>query len=238
MNPCYSKKTRSRFLGSTACFAIAVSLIGISGPVTAQTQDQATENTEVDQIIITGSRLRRSSETSTVPISVTPAVEFENRGFVNIIDALNEDVNFVGNTTSAGNQVQNGDSFAFSNILGLGTQRTIVLVDGRRFVPTNQNTVFVPGNNTGAQVDVSIIPPALIERLETVIASGGAVYGADAVGGAINVILKDNFEGISGTAQFGITERGDGETYRFSATYGRNFANDRGNVVASVDYLN
>ena len=209
-----------------------------SKPATQESVKLEEDKDTIEEVVITGSRLRRSAENFIVPITVTTAEQIEIRGFTNVIQALAEDPIFRGNTSSAGGQGQYGDSFSFANVLGLGTQRTLVLFNGRRFVGTNQGTVFVPGNNTGAQVDLSIINPALLERTETTIASGGAVYGADAVAGAINLITKDDYEGLNVTSQFGITERGDGEEYRISAAYGQNFDDGKGNFAVSVEYFN
>lgn len=207
-------------------------------PVAVSTADAEGEAVQ-DRVIVTGSRLRRDEDSATLPISVVDAEEIELRSFVNFGEVLNDDViTFRGNTSNQGGQVQNGDAFSFGNILGLGTERTVFLLDGRRFVGSNQATVFVPGNATGAQVDLSIINPALIERAETTLATGGAIYGADAVGGVINVTTKDDFEGTDAFAQFGISSRGDSEEYQFSIAHGRNFANDRGNIAVSLEYFN
>ncbi|UTW54504.1 TonB-dependent receptor domain-containing protein [Kordiimonas sp. SCSIO 12610] len=228
---------KSRFRFGTASTLLAV--LGVVGSSNVYAQDTSTDDEEVEEVVVTGSRIRRSSENASVPLKITGAVEIENRGFTNVIQALNDDPAFFGNNSAvdnpnAGNQ--NGDAFAFPNVLGLGTQRTLSLFNGRRFVATNQNTVFVPGNFTGAQVDLSIINPALLERTETTIGSGGAVYGADAVAGVVNLITKDDFEGLDVTTQFGISDRGDGETYRASVAYGQNFDDDRGNFAVSLEY--
>ena len=229
---------KSRFrLGTASTLMVALGVVG-SPELMAQSAD-TDDDEEVEEVVVTGSRIRKSSQTASVPLSITSAEEFENRGFTSVIQALNDNPIFTNNNSpvdnpNAGNQ--NGDAFSFANILGLGTQRTLVLFNGRRFVATNQGTVFVPGNATGAQVDLSIINPALLERTETTTASGGAVYGADAVAGVVNLITKDDFEGVDVTTQFGISDRGDAETYRASVAYGQNFDDDRGNFAVSLEF--
>jgi outer membrane cobalamin receptor len=228
---------KNRFRAGTA-FTL-ISTLGLMGSMSLAAQDANTDEEEVEEVVVTGSRIKRSTQNSSVPLKITSSVEIENRGFTNVIQALNDDPIFFGNNSAVDNPNvgnQNGDAFAFANVLGLGSQRTLSLFNGRRFVATNQNTVFVPGNSTGAQVDLSIINPALLERTETVVASGGAVYGADAVAGVVNVITKDDFEGLDVTTQFGISDRGDGETYRAALAYGQNFDDDRGNFAISLEY--
>jgi outer membrane receptor protein involved in Fe transport len=229
---------KNRFRFGTASTLIAALGIISSPSLIAQDAETAEDN-EVEEVVVTGSRIRRSSQTAGVPLSITNAEEFENRGFTNVLQALNDNPIFTNNNSpvdSNGGTTQNGDAFSFANILGLGTQRTLVLFNGNRFVGTNQNTVFVPGNATGSQVDLAIINPSLIERTETTTASGGAIYGADAVAGVVNLVIKDDFEGIDVTTQFGISDRGDSETYRASVAYGQNFDDDRGNFAVAFEY--
>lgn len=110
------------------------------------------------------------------------------------------------------------------------------MVNGQRFVSSNQSTVFVPGNANGSQVDLSLINPSLIQRTELVIgSSGGATYGADAVAGVVNVILKDDYDGAEVTTRFGKTEAGDGQNFRFNALAGKNFFDNRANITASLE---
>lgn len=230
---------KKRFRLGTASTLIAT--LGIVGAIEASAQEVETDDEdkeEVEEVVVTGSRIRRNPDAQSLPTTVTTAIEIENRGFTNVIEALNDNPIFVGNTTSAGANNQLGDNFAFANILGLGTNRTLTLLNGRRFVGSNQATVFVPNNETGAQVDLSIINPALLERQETIIASGGAIYGADAVAGVVNLQTKDDYEGLNITVQGGLSSRGDGEEYQVRSAYGQNFHNGRGNFAISVDYFN
>lgn len=111
-------------------------------------------------------------------------------------------------------------------------------MNGQRFASSNQSTVFVPGNANGSQVDLSLINPTLIENIETIIDSGGSeTYGADAGAGVVNIILKDDYEGVEARTQFEMTDRGDGENFRFNLLAGENYMNGRLNVTGSFEYF-
>jgi outer membrane receptor protein involved in Fe transport len=227
---------KNRLSYGTATALIAA--MGIISTPSVVAQDAETNDEELEEVVVTGSRIKRSSVDQAVRVDVIGAEEIELRGFTNIIEGIEQLPITGAGVNNQGNNTQFGDNNAFPDILNLGTQRTLTLVNGRRFVSSNQATVFVPGNANGAQVDLSIYNPALIERSEILVATGGAIYGADAVGGVVNIILKDDFEGLDVTAQGGITERGDGENVRVSALWGQNFADDRANITISGEYLN
>lgn len=172
-----------------------------------------------------------------VAVSTIGSNYLEERAFNNVIDAIQELPAASLGTNLEGANLANNDFSANANLLNLGTNRTLTLVNGRRFVSSNQATVFVPGNANGAQVDLSLINPALIQRVEAIVGSAGAsTYGADAVGGVINIILKDDFEGVDLTAQAGVTHLGDGETYRLSGLFGKNFIDGRANITVGLEY--
>ena len=228
------KQSKLRLLGSAASL-LAVMATG-TGIAQAQEQDTSADS-EIEEVIVTGTRIKRSADQA-VKIDQIGEVEIALRGFTNIIEGLEQLPGVAVGVNNQGANTQFGSNSSFANVLGLGTQRTLTLVNNRRFVSSNQATVFVPGNANGAQVDTSIYNPALIERTEVLFASGGAVYGADAVGGVVNIFLKDDFEGLDITAQGGITEEGDGENVRVSTLWGKNFLDGRANVTIGVDYLN
>ncbi len=231
--------TRQRLLATTV-FVGAMSVFAASASAQTAAAVPAAEDpeqeTEVEEVVVTGSRLRRESFETPTPVLQVTEEEFERTAVGNAIDVLNQ-LPLVGSgSTSQGANGQFGDNFAFVDLFDLGTQRTLTLVNGRRFISGNQATVFVPENATGAQVDISMIPPSLIERLEVTPGTGGAIYGADAVGGVVNFILKDDFDGLDLLAQYGVTEYGDGQRYRGAVTWGKNFYDDRANVTLALDY--
>ena len=199
-------------------------------------EDQEGEDQEGDVVIITGSRLRTEALDNPNPTFEVGAEQIDNRQVANVIDVL-EDLPLVGIGTNArGSQVQNGDSFAFPDVLDLGTQRTLTLLNGRRIVPSNPGSVFVPGNASGSQVDLTSINPQMLSRVDVLAGTGGAIYGADAVGGVVNLITRDDYEGLEIRAQAGISELGDGETYRLSGLWGSDIMDGQGSIVVSADY--
>lgn len=190
-------------------------------------------------IVVTGSRIRRPETDGVLPGVQVTAQSIETRGFTNALEALN-DIPLVGPGASPLNGNNGGQTAslgaAFVDLLDLGTARTLTLVNGRRFVSGNSASLFVAGNETGSQVDVNVIPSSLIERVEVLTVGGAAAYGADAIAGVVNFILKDNFTGLQFRGLSGISSRGDAGQYQLSALFGKNFLDGRGNLVASFEY--
>lgn len=240
----YRAGLRSAVLGGVAVGALCIANSAAWAQVTPATppasppQAAGAEETEAgDVVVITGSRLRQESFDSPNPILQIGGEEIDTKQVSNTIDAI-EDIPLIGiGTNNRGTQVQNGDSFAFPDILDLGTQRTLTLLNGRRVVASNPGSVFVPGNASGSQVDLSVFTPSMIDRVEVLAGTGGAIYGADAVAGVVNLITKDDFEGFDLRAQAGITELGDGEQYRISGTWGSDLFDGRGHVMITGDYF-
>jgi outer membrane receptor protein involved in Fe transport len=114
------------------------------------------------------------------------------------------------------------------NLRNLGTNRNLVLVDGRRVQPINGSLA----------VDLNTIPSAAIESVEVISGGAAAVYGADAISGVVNLILKKNFQGVQFDAQYGITQEGDGQEYQLSALLGTNYADNKGNIMFGATYSN
>jgi len=218
------------------CFAALPALAQTPAAGTQASQPANEQASEVDEIVVTGSRLRRENFDTPVPVTTVAAEEFEKTAVGNAIDVI-EDIPLVAfGSNSRGANDQFGANSSFIDLFNLGTGRTLTLVNGRRFISGNQGTVFVPDNATGGQVDITSLPPSLIERVEITPLTGGAVYGADAVGGAVNFILKDDFDGLDVLTQYGVTEYGDGERYRGNVTWGKNFYDDRANITLAFDY--
>lgn len=189
---------------------------------------------EPDDIVVTGTRTRRPDLATAFPTLVVDQDILEKNAFTNIGDALAQVPGFGAGITGTGAQGANiGVNFA--DFLGLGSQRTLTLVNGRRFVSSN---VISGGGASGSQVDLSVIPIGLVERIETVSVGGAPTYGSDAVAGTINLILRDDFEGVDARAQIGETERGDLRTQQYSFLVGANTEDGRGNVTFNVEFTN
>ncbi len=202
--------------------------------VQASNSEQAIESgaapTTNEAIVVTGSRIRRPNLESVVPVTSVGGEEFFQTGQTSIGDVLNE-LPSMHNTFSQRNSTQFLGT-AGLNILdlrGLGTQRTLVLVNGRRHIASN-----VLGN--AVEVDTNTIPTDLIERVDVVTGGNSAIYGSDAIAGVVNFVLKQDFEGLQIRGQGGISKYGDAGNYYVSALGGMNFADGRGNVALNLEY--
>lgn len=192
---------------------------------------------EDESIVVTGSRIPRPQFEGTIPGAQVTSEQIEARSFTNTLDVLN-DIPLVGPGaspfgTNGGQPASLGA--AFVDLLDLGTNRTLTLVNGRRYVSGNAATLFVAGNVTGSQVDLNTIPTALLSRLDVLTVGGAVAYGSDAVAGVVNAILRDDYEGIQVTGLSGISTRGDAGVWRVTAVAGMNFGGDRGNVAVSIE---
>ena len=223
------------FINKTRLFQTSVLsslLLGMGGIANAQVEQveqvPAFDLEVADELVVTGSRIRRPDLNTAFPTLVVDQETFEKNAFTNIADALQQLPAFGTGTTPNGGQGANV-GVNFVDFLGLGSQRTLTLVNGRRFVSSN-----VAG--TGAQVDFGVIPIGLVERIDTVSVGGAPTYGSDAIAGTVNVILKEDFEGLETTFQFGESERGDADTFQYQLLVGANSDNGRGNVTFSAEY--
>jgi outer membrane receptor protein involved in Fe transport len=210
--------------------------------VTAQNDTQAVpaENRSIapklNEVIVTGSRIARAQNDTLQPTVVITSATFEARGYTNVSQALDEMPQFGVPPTSQQNQ-QSAFSVgqSFVDLFSLGSQRTLTLVDGRRFVSSNTASLFGAAS-PGSQVDFNVIPVQLIDHIETVTVGGAPQYGSDAIAGTVNVILKHDYQGLDLDAESGISNEGDAFNFRVSALGGINFAGGRGNETAVVEY--
>ncbi|MEM6415921.1 MAG: TonB-dependent receptor [Pseudomonadota bacterium] len=203
---------------------------------TVPDRQQRFAETIEDQVVVTGTRIERTAVNSPAPVDIVTAEEIERFGLTDntealrFVPALNQSLTLstFGNSDDDNGELS-GPSFGLSalDLRGLGINRTLVLVNGRR---------HVPGVANSAAVDVASIPAALIDRVEVLTGGGSSIYGADAVSGVVNYILKDDFEGVDVRANGSLPTRGGGEAYFGALTLGSNFADDRGNVVLNVEY--
>jgi len=193
-------------------------------PVSPQDADKPSS-----EIVVTGSRIQRPNETQATPITTVSSAAIANRGTVNIAEALATVPAVAASRFSASGAPR--DQFLAGlytiDLRGLGNYRTLVLVDGRRYVSSLQG---------GSAVDVSTIPTDLIERVDVTTGGASAVYGSDAVAGVVNFVLKKNFQGLQLRAQGGVSQRGDGAQQKFGVVAGTNFAGGRGNITVDLSY--
>ncbi|MDD3799335.1 MAG: TonB-dependent receptor, partial [Novosphingobium sp.] len=175
-------------------------------------------------IVVTGSRLAHTVEETSTPVTTLGKEEIEASGSTVLEDILIRQPQYSGGFTSRSNNP--GTGAAQLDLRGLGSNRNLVLVNGRRYIFFGQDQV----------TDINVIPAALVERIETVTGGSSAVYGSDAIAGVTNFILRDDFEGVEARAQLSGDTRGDGLTRNFDLTWGTNFAGGRGNFVISGNY--
>jgi outer membrane receptor protein involved in Fe transport len=202
---------------------LATSFLTAAGAAHAQAP---ADGGEVEAVVVTGSRLQTGFSAPT-PVTVLGSQQVEQRAPTTISDVVNEIPSFRQTVTNTQAQrANNGGGQNQVDLRGLGTVRTLVLIDGRRHVPTNL---------TGT-VDVNLIPTLLVDRIEVVTGGASAAYGSDAVSGVVNFVLKDRLNGIQGTAQYGRSQRNDNIEPSFSFAAGRSFANDKAHFVIGAEY--
>lgn len=201
----------------------------------ATTTTAATADDAAGTITVTGSRIRRAGYDTLEPALVVSQEYLDKRGLTNVADALNELPGFGVGVTPEGGQSGFGVGQNFVNRFGLGTNRTLTVVNGRRFVSSNAASIFGPAA-PGLQVDLNVIPQIMVARIENLTIGGAPTYGSDAIAGTVNIILKRKFEGLELRATSGITERGDNQRYSFQALGGVNFGGGRGNITLAGSY--
>jgi len=177
----------------------------------------------LDAILVTGSRIRSPNVEAVNPITSLTVESISASGVTNLQEIVNTIGALVGSDTD--NELSSGESTI--NLRNLGTHRTLVLLDGQR---------VVGGSAGSAAVDLNAIPLAMIERVDVLTGGASAIYGADAVTGVVNFILKRDFEGLALDGQYGNAQRGDFRDQQYSLTFGRNFDGGRGNVIVGYTW--
>lgn len=224
------------FVAATPALAAAAQPTPPGTPPTAATPAPvASVNSTDKSIVITGSRIRLPNLQSLEPTTTYNFNDARERNFTNVADALNELPGIRGSVTPAGSQGSFGQGVNFVNTYGLGSNRTLTLVNGRRFVTSNPATNF--GNaSPGTQTDLNVIPDILVDRIDVVSVGGAPVYGSDAISGVVNVILRSKYNGVELQGVSGITEENDNFRWNVSALVGHNFLNDRLNLTFAVSH--
>lgn len=224
-----------RFLAATALATATIFTTTGTAWAQAPAADQAAEDEDEEEsakegsIVVTGSRIARPTLESDVPLTSVTVEDLTGTGELSLGDALN-DLPSLRSTFSSGSTSRNIFSTSGLSVLdlrGLGTDRTLVLVNGRRHVTAS------PGDNA---FDVNTIPIDLVERIDIVTGGNSAVYGSDAVAGVVNFVMKRDFDGNAIRAQSGISSRGDRGQHFVSGLFGKNFGDGRGNISLAAEY--
>lgn len=193
-----------------------------------------TTDTSVSEIVVTGSRIPRPDLTGTQPVALVTAQTIHDKGITNLANGVNLLPSTAGSVTPSGGQGSFGTGRNFINLFNLGSQRTLTLVNGRRFVSSQAASLF-SGSSPGNQVDLNELPTAFLDRIETVAATGAAVYGSDAIAGVVNIVYKDRFEGELVEGQYGWSSRSDYPTSHITAAIGHNFMDGKANLALDFE---
>lgn len=204
-------------------FALFVGAASSAASVTAFAQEKDEAKT-LDRVEVTGSRIKRVDAETTQPVAVVTRVDIEKSGLTNVFDILNNITSSDGSGLSTTTTQTNGsDGSQNISLRGLGSDRTLVLVDGKRWI-----------TDIDGAVDLSTIPVAIIERIDVLKDGASAIYGSDAIAGVVNIITRKNYEGAQFGASYGQTTKGDGEQRSADVTVGA--AGERSSGVLSISY--
>ncbi|GAA0736863.1 TonB-dependent receptor [Sphingomonas sp. ABOLD] len=220
-------KKQTKLRGGIALSAVVLAGALLSAPAMAQDTVPASDgaNDGGQEIVITGSRIARRNLESAAPVATVSAEEFQLSGTVNVEQVINTLPQVIPGTTAFSNNPGGGVSTL--NLRGLGEQRTLVLVNGRRWV----------SYDTAQIVDLNTIPAFLIDRVEVVSGGASAVYGSDALAGVVNFTLNNNLDGMIAGGQYSVTGRGDGPRYEAYVAMGGKIG-DRGHATVYAEYFN
>lgn len=206
--------------------ASALSTIAIADVAAAAEADAPTDGAAAEDIVVTGTHVIRDGYEAPTPTTVVTVEQLQTQASSNVIDFLTTLPAFSGNITPSNSteSIDNGTAGVSSvNLRNLGATRTLVLIDGQRVAPSTID----------GRVDISSIPPQLIQRVDVVTGGASAAYGSDAVAGVVNFVLDTRYTGIGGEVSGGITGYGENANYNASLTAGTPFAGGRGHVIVS-----
>lgn len=191
----------------------------------ANAQDDTGGEAAVENIIVTGSRITRRDFEVASPLVTVPGELFQDTGATSVERTLARlpQIDLASGSTS---NDPSRDGQANISLRGLGVAQTLVLLDGRRLLPADGS----------GSVDLNVVPPALIERVEVVTGGASAAYGSDAIAGVVNFKLRDRFEGVALDGSWSATGQGDGEEYTAGVTAGTSFWAGRGSVMGYASY--
>ena len=220
------KHTQGRIAASRTSHTLCNLVAGLSATVasTAHAQDEQPGG-NLEEIVVTGSLISDPNHVAPSPIVIVTAQDLKETGAVTLEASLNQLPQFSPSGT-AGNGGQGTGGHATVNLRGLGSNRNLVLLDGRR----------LPLADISGNVDINLIPDSILASVQTITGGASAVYGSDAMSGVVNFITLGHFEGIRTDLQYGNSERGDYEQITSSAAFGTAFAEDRGHALLSIGY--
>ncbi|MGH8172897.1 MAG: TonB-dependent receptor plug domain-containing protein, partial [Rhodanobacteraceae bacterium] len=212
--------TRARIATApqSAKSAVALAALGLlAGPAFAQdAQDAGSQSLET--ITVTGSNIRRVDIETSNPVITIDRAAIQKSGKLTLGDLVQQLPAVTGPNTNP--QINNSGGTGFSSIglRGLGSPRTLVLINGHRYLSGNPNS----------------IPANMVERIEVLTDGASSVYGSDAVAGVVNFILRSDYQGAEFSVNYGISDKDDGESEGYQFTFGQ--SSDRGSIMAGINY--
>jgi len=212
-----------RRLFASACVALAM-----TGTVAAAQTAADGGAADVGEVVVTGSRIKRADITGVGPATVVTEEAIARTGLSNVETLLQRLPASAGNAGGQTNAYWTGNGYGTAqvNLRGLGINRTLVLLNGRR--------VVYGGTGANSAVDLNTIPAALISRIDVLKDGASAIYGADAVAGVVNIITRTDFEGVQVTGKYGVTDEGDGEEYTADLLWG--LRGEKGGFTVGLNY--
>lgn len=224
---------RPRSKMTKIAFAILTSLAVTSA--NAQEEQQTSDRgVKIEEVVVSGSRISRDGFSSPTPITSISTDDLQNQAATSIGDVLDDLPQFRNNISPRVNGVSsNNVGVSTADLRGLGANRTLVLVDSKRFPGSTQPST---ATQSGA-VDLNLIPSSIIKKVEVVTGGASASYGSDAVSGVVNILLDSDLQGTKVQTQFGETKYGDGTEYQASIAHGFDFADGRGHLTIAGEYV-
>ncbi|AQS37356.1 TonB-dependent receptor family protein [Shewanella psychrophila] len=210
--------------------AVRVALLATTSTalLTSTSLYAAEEEKVIERIEVTGSKIKRIGDLSPTPVTVITGADMMKMGITNVADILNKlPSSTVGISPETSNNTIFANGLNQTNLRGLGSDRTLVLVNGRR---------FVAGSNGSSAVDLNTIPTAMVSRIEVITGGASAVYGSDAIAGVINIITRKDVDGVELDVSYTQPEQSGGEESQFSLTAGGNYLNDKLSTVFNFTY--
>lgn len=218
--------------GASACLfafvtAISASALAQQTPATAPAAAPPEPESRLQEVLVTGSRLVVDGSSSPTPLTTLSLEQLQIAAPSTIADGLLQVPQFRGSQRPSSFVSAQNPAGAHLNLRALGSNRTLVLLDGRRTTPSTST----------ADVDVNLFPNLLVERVDIVTGGASAAYGSDAVAGVVNYVLDHNFTGLRGEVNGGVSSRDDAESMKASVAGGWRMMDDRLHVMASVEYF-
>jgi iron complex outermembrane receptor protein len=231
MNTQSNRKYRKNRLAQSLALALALPFAVSAFAQSTESTEDDEEDTTLEEVVVTGSRIKRSEIEGPAPVTIITADQIEREGHATVYDALST---LTQTTGSIQNELfQNGftPNANVLNVRGLGPGRILVLINGRRAADYP-----LPYNGQSNFVNLSSVPAAAVERIEVLAGGASAIYGSDAVAGVVNIVLKTNFEGDVVTGRYGTTHEGGGDSWDLQWVGGK--AGDNWSFTYAFEYLN